>query len=69
MNLGKLITVRDPNNHHLISVCFDVGLLFAHRCRYGGFSLGAKSSQAVDEPHHLEESVLAIRRRYNIVEV
>ncbi|KAK7128111.1 hypothetical protein R3I93_020650 [Phoxinus phoxinus] len=36
--------------------------------RYGGFSLGAKSSQAVDEPHHLEESVLAIRRRYNIAE-
>uniref|UniRef100_A0A8C1KHV5 Zgc:172302 n=1 Tax=Cyprinus carpio TaxID=7962 RepID=A0A8C1KHV5_CYPCA len=30
--------------------------------RYGGFSLGAKSSQAVDEPHYLEESVLAIRR-------
>uniref|UniRef100_A0A9J7XKM2 P-type phospholipid transporter n=1 Tax=Cyprinus carpio carpio TaxID=630221 RepID=A0A9J7XKM2_CYPCA len=26
--------------------------------RYGGFSLGAKSSQAVDEPHYLEESVL-----------
>uniref|UniRef100_A0A8C2ELD8 P-type phospholipid transporter n=1 Tax=Cyprinus carpio TaxID=7962 RepID=A0A8C2ELD8_CYPCA len=24
--------------------------------RYGGFSLGAKSSQAVDEPHYLEES-------------
>ncbi|KAK9966236.1 hypothetical protein ABG768_003359 [Culter alburnus] len=36
--------------------------------RYGGFSLGAKSSQAVDEPHHLEESVLAIRRRYNVAE-
>ncbi|KAF4107052.1 phospholipid-transporting ATPase ABCA1 isoform X2 [Onychostoma macrolepis] len=36
--------------------------------RYGGFSLGAKSSQAVDEPHYLEESVLAIRRRYNIAE-
>uniref|UniRef100_A0A8C1ZLC5 P-type phospholipid transporter n=1 Tax=Cyprinus carpio TaxID=7962 RepID=A0A8C1ZLC5_CYPCA len=34
--------------------------------RYGGFSLGAKSSQAVDEPHYLEESVLAIRRSYNI---
>lgn len=39
------------------------------RYRYGGFSLGAKSSQAVDEPHHLEESVLAIRRRYNVAEV
>uniref|UniRef100_A0A8C1AJD1 P-type phospholipid transporter n=1 Tax=Cyprinus carpio carpio TaxID=630221 RepID=A0A8C1AJD1_CYPCA len=25
--------------------------------RYGGFSLGAKSSQAVDEPHYLEESL------------
>ncbi|XP_051767983.1 LOW QUALITY PROTEIN: phospholipid-transporting ATPase ABCA1 [Ctenopharyngodon idella] len=36
--------------------------------RYGGFSLGAKSSQAEDEPHHLEESVLAIRRRYNVAE-
>uniref|UniRef100_A0A672M6Q8 P-type phospholipid transporter n=1 Tax=Sinocyclocheilus grahami TaxID=75366 RepID=A0A672M6Q8_SINGR len=36
--------------------------------RYGGFSLGAKNSQAVDEPHHLEESVLAIRRRYSIAE-
>ncbi|ROL48223.1 ATP-binding cassette sub-family A member 1 [Anabarilius grahami] len=36
--------------------------------RYGGFSLGAKSSQAVDEPNHLEESVFAIRRRYNVAE-
>ncbi|XP_051957162.1 phospholipid-transporting ATPase ABCA1 [Xyrauchen texanus] len=36
--------------------------------RYGGFSLGAKSSQAAGEPHHLEESVLAIRRRYSIAE-
>ncbi|XP_001920862.6 phospholipid-transporting ATPase ABCA1 isoform X2 [Danio rerio] len=36
--------------------------------RYGGFSLGAKSSQTVSDPHHLEESVLAIRRRYNIAE-
>ncbi|XP_057217516.1 phospholipid-transporting ATPase ABCA1 isoform X1 [Triplophysa rosa] len=36
--------------------------------RYGGFSLGAKSSQAVDEPQHIEESVLAIRRRYSIPE-
>uniref|UniRef100_A0A672M4G2 P-type phospholipid transporter n=1 Tax=Sinocyclocheilus grahami TaxID=75366 RepID=A0A672M4G2_SINGR len=35
--------------------------------RYGGFSLGAKNSQAVDEPHHLEESVLAIRRRYTVM--
>ncbi|XP_056591567.1 phospholipid-transporting ATPase ABCA1 isoform X2 [Triplophysa dalaica] len=36
--------------------------------RYGGFSLGAKSSQAVDEPQYIEESVLAIRRRYSIPE-
>ncbi|XP_073731945.1 LOW QUALITY PROTEIN: phospholipid-transporting ATPase ABCA1 [Misgurnus anguillicaudatus] len=36
--------------------------------RYGGFSLGAKSSQAVDDPLYLEESVLAIRRRYSIAE-
>ncbi|XP_056088824.1 phospholipid-transporting ATPase ABCA1 [Rhinichthys klamathensis goyatoka] len=36
--------------------------------RYGGFSLGAESSPAVDEPRHLEESVWAIRRRYNIAE-
>ncbi|TRY97479.1 hypothetical protein DNTS_008213 [Danionella cerebrum] len=34
--------------------------------RYGGFSLGTKRSPAVDDLNHLEESVLAIRRRYNI---
>uniref|UniRef100_A0A673MJG5 Zgc:172302 n=1 Tax=Sinocyclocheilus rhinocerous TaxID=307959 RepID=A0A673MJG5_9TELE len=31
---------------------------WVNELRYGGFSLGAKNSQAVDEPHHLEESVL-----------
>uniref|UniRef100_A0A673MDH0 Zgc:172302 n=1 Tax=Sinocyclocheilus rhinocerous TaxID=307959 RepID=A0A673MDH0_9TELE len=35
---------------------------WVNELRYGGFSLGAKNSQAVDEPHHLEESVLAIRQ-------
>uniref|UniRef100_A0A673MDI0 Zgc:172302 n=1 Tax=Sinocyclocheilus rhinocerous TaxID=307959 RepID=A0A673MDI0_9TELE len=38
---------------------------WVNELRYGGFSLGAKNSQAVDEPHHLEESVLAIRQLKN----
>uniref|UniRef100_A0A673MDI5 Zgc:172302 n=1 Tax=Sinocyclocheilus rhinocerous TaxID=307959 RepID=A0A673MDI5_9TELE len=31
---------------------------WVNELRYGGFSLGAKNSQAVDEPHHLEDMTL-----------
>ncbi|XP_026873152.2 phospholipid-transporting ATPase ABCA1 isoform X2 [Electrophorus electricus] len=34
--------------------------------RYGGFSLGGKSSHALTDTHQLEESVLTIKSRYNV---
>ncbi|XP_053093930.1 phospholipid-transporting ATPase ABCA1 isoform X2 [Pangasianodon hypophthalmus] len=36
--------------------------------RYGGFSLGSKSSQGQTDIHQLEQSVMAIRTRYKIAQ-
>lgn len=37
--------------------------------RYGGFSLGSKSSQGQTSIHQLEQSVMAIRKRYKVAQV
>lgn len=63
----NLHVVTVSNIQYRFSAYFNVYVLIF--LRYGGFSLGAKSSQAVDEPLYIEESVLGIRRRYSIAEV
>ncbi|KAJ8374724.1 hypothetical protein SKAU_G00053040 [Synaphobranchus kaupii] len=41
---------------------------WVNEMRYGGFSLGGSSSRLIPEAHRLQESVQAIRTRFNVVQ-
>ena len=38
-------------------------------CRYGGFSLGGRSTQTPTQTQHLQESASSIRTRYQVEQV